>query len=100
MSLALLGPVIALLPVSLLLSGGIAWAYREKTVPTLLQLVGAASFLIVVLAHIFEALHLLAWMNWGLEHSPGHYLDLSSAILGLILFPIGYLLQALRTSPR
>ena len=34
-----------------------------------------------------------AW-NWGLEHSARHYLDLLSAILGLALFPTGYLLQA------
>jgi hypothetical protein len=26
-------------------------------------------------------------MRWGLEHSIGHYLDLSGAVLGLTLFP-------------
>jgi hypothetical protein len=34
-------------------------------------------------------------MHWGLEHSLGHYLDFWSAVLGLTLFPIGYLLHAL-----
>src|SRR6266705_3327606 len=29
------------------------------------------------------------------NHSVGHYLDLGSAVLGLTLFPIGYLLHAL-----
>jgi hypothetical protein len=52
---------------------------------------------IVALAHVFEALHLFPWMHWGLEASPGHYLDLSGAVLGLTLFPIGYLLHALAT---
>jgi hypothetical protein len=33
-------------------------------------------------------------MGWGLKHSAGHYLGLSSAILGLILLPSGFLLQA------
>ena len=40
--------------------------------------------------------NLAGWMNWGSENSAGHYLDLSSAILGGTLFPIGYLLHALR----
>ena len=34
-------------------------------------------------------------MHWGLEHSAGHYVDLAAAVLGLALFPVGYLLQAL-----
>jgi hypothetical protein len=36
---------------------------------------------------------LLGWV--GLEHSAGHYLDLSAAVLGFTLFPLGYLLHAL-----
>ena len=43
----------------------------------------------VVLTHLCEALGLFPWMHWGLEDSFGHYLDLSSAVLGLTLFPIG-----------
>ena len=35
-------------------------------------------------------------MDWGQEHSIGHYLDFWSAVLGLSLFPIGYLLHALK----
>ncbi len=27
-------------------------------------------------------------MNWGDEHSVGHYLDFGSAVLGLTLFPV------------
>jgi hypothetical protein len=50
----------------------------------------------VALTHVFEALQLFPGMRWGFEHSPGHYLDLSSAVLGLTLFPTGYLLHALR----
>jgi hypothetical protein len=34
-------------------------------------------------------------MHWGDTHSVGHYLDFASAVLGLTLFPIGYLLHAL-----
>ena len=61
----------------------------------MLQVVGAACLVIVVLTHFCEALHLLPWMHWGDRHSVGHYLDLASAILGLTLFPVGYLLDVL-----
>ena len=61
-----------------------------------MQLVGTSALVLVVLTHVCEALHLFPYMNWGLEHSAGHYLDLASAILGFALFPTGYLLQALR----
>ena len=60
-----------------------------------LQLLGAGCLVIVVLSHVFEALHLFPWMHWGAERSVGHYLNISSAVLGLTLFPTGYLLHAL-----
>jgi len=49
----------------------------------------------VVLAHICEALHLFPWMRRGDERSIGHYVDFGSAVLGLTLFPAGYLLHDL-----
>ena len=52
--------------------------------------------MLVVLTHICEALHLFPSMHWGLQDSAGHYLDLVSAILGLALFPMGYLPGVLR----
>ena len=45
----------------------------------------------VVLTHVAETLHVFPWMHWGVEQSVGHYLDLGSAVLGLTLFPLGYL---------
>jgi len=30
-------------------------------------------------------------MGWGLERSPGHYLDLLGALLGLVLIPASYI---------
>jgi hypothetical protein len=50
---------------------------------------------VVVLAHLCEALHLLTWMGWVLEHSLGHYVGLLRAVLGATLFPLGYLVDAL-----
>ena len=39
--------------------------------PSFLQLVGAGCLVIVVLAHVFEALHLFPLMRWGQEQSIG-----------------------------
>jgi Ca2+/Na+ antiporter len=85
----------ALLPACILLSGSVVLFLKGKTVFSLLQLLGAGCLLVVVLTHVSEALQLFPQMHWGLEHSVGHYLDLSSAVLGLTLFPTGYLLHAL-----
>jgi Ca2+/Na+ antiporter len=95
MNLTLLKAVVALAPACLLLSGSIVLFSRGKTVESFLQVLGAGCLMVVVLSHVSEALHLFPWMRWGFEHSVGHYLDLSSAVLGLTLFPIGYLLHAL-----
>jgi hypothetical protein len=71
---------------------GVTFA-RRKTMFSLLQLVGAGCLVVVVLTHVCEALHLLPWMRWGEPDSAGHYLDLSSAALGLTLLTAGYLLD-------
>ena len=91
MNATLLKALVALVPVGMLFLGSAILVSRQKGLGSVLQLVGAGSLVIVVLTHIFEALHLLPWMQWGAEHSAGHYLDLGSAVLGGILFPIGYL---------
>jgi hypothetical protein len=57
-----------------------------------LMLLGAGCLIIVVLTHVCEEFHLFPVMGWGLKHSPGHYLDLSAAILGLAFLPAGYFL--------
>jgi hypothetical protein len=96
MSPASLKTLLALFPACLLFLGSGITFFREKTFATGMQLVGASAFVLVVLTHICEAMHLIPAMQWGLEHSPGQYLDLVSAALGIALFPTGYLLQALR----
>jgi len=83
-------------PASALLSGSAVLFYKSKTVSSLLQLVGAGCIVLVVLTHVSEAFQLFPSMDWGQEHSIGHYLDFWSALLGLSLFPIGYLLHALK----
>jgi len=85
----------AVVPTSMLLCGALVLCHRRRTVPALLQLLGAVCLEAVVFVHVAEALHVLPWMQWGLEHSAGHYLDLGSAVIGLVSFPIGYLAHAL-----
>ena len=92
MNMMFLKALIALLPASLLLSASAILFSRRKAVSTFLQLLGAGGLVVVVLAHVSEAVNLLPWMNWGLQNSVGHYLDLGSAVIGLTSFPIGYLI--------
>lgn len=95
MNALLLKALVALLPAPMLFSGSVISFFRGKTVCSLLQLLGAGCLVVAVLTHVCEAIHLFPWMNWGLEHSVGHYLDFWSAVLGLTLFPVGYLCHAL-----
>ena len=95
MEVNLLKALVALLPAGALLFGSTVLFRTGRNVGSFLQLVGAGCLVIVALTHIAEALHLFSWMQWGLEHSVGHYLDLWSAVLGITLFPAGYLLYAL-----
>ncbi len=100
MNVTLLKALLALLPVCLLFSGAVVGFRKAKDVWSLLQLLGAAGMVVVLLAHICEALKLLAWMGWGRENSAGHYLDLGGAILGVSTFPLGYFVSALWSRPR
>ena|SRR5215813_8910800 len=95
MTVTLLTALVALVPAGMLLSGAVVLFWRGKTVGSFLQLLGAGCLVMVVLTHITEALHLFPGMQWGRPQSLGHALDFWSAVLGLTLFPLGYLLQAL-----
>ena len=59
-----------------------------------LQALGAGCVLMIAVAYLAGAAHLFPFMGWGMEHSAGHYTDCLSAVLGLILFSVGYLLHA------
>ncbi len=70
---------------------------RTGTTGPLLELIGAAGWAMLGITHIFEGLHVFPFMHWGIEGSPGHYLNLVSLAIGLLL-PIGFVLQR-RTTP-
>jgi hypothetical protein len=91
--------LIASVPACMFLAGATAKFASQKNWVVLLQLLGAAGLLVVVLSHICEGTQLLAWMGWGREHSIGHYVDLSGSLL-FAFFPVGYLLEALTAHPQ
>jgi len=73
---------------------GLAIFYRRRgTVGSALRLLGGASFVVVALTHVFEALAILPALGWGQRHSVGHYIDLGAAVLGLTSVSAGLLFQ-------
>ena len=49
----------------------------------------AVCALAVIVTHLFERLHMFPFMGWGQPRTPGHYLDLASAILAAIFLCAG-----------
>jgi fucose 4-O-acetylase-like acetyltransferase len=96
MNATLIKALIVFVVGALLLARSIALFRHERTLFPLLQLVGAASLIIVVLTHVFEALGAFPWMGWGHENTAGHYIDLCSAIAAVTFFPFGFLMQRLK----
>jgi hypothetical protein len=60
-------------------------ATRQHRSVRLLLLAASACLALVVLTHGAERLGILPGMGWGLPNSPGHYLDLISAVSGISL---------------
>jgi hypothetical protein len=59
---------VGLFPASILLLGSGIMLLRRRTTSSLLQFVDANGLVIVALAHVCEAAHLLPSMRWGLEN--------------------------------
>jgi hypothetical protein len=96
MNIALVKAMIALVPTCVLLCGSLMLLAKGRTVFSILQALGAFCLVMVALTHVAEALRWFPSMRWREGQSPGHFLDLASAALGLTLFPLGYFIQALR----
>ena len=88
---------VTLVPACLLFGGSVIIWLRRKRMSSIFQLLGAAALVVVVLAHVFEALRVFPRMGWGSRNSVGHYLDLLCAIVAVTLFSLGYLIHALDT---
>lgn len=100
MHATLIKAMLASIPASILLMWSVMVCLKSRTLGSLLQAVGAACLLVVVLTHVSEALRLVPFMRWGEEDSAGHYLDLASAMLGVTLFPLGFIWHAAKKRPR
>jgi len=81
-------------PVFLIFRASLIAFFRWRSLAAGLRAVGSGFLVIIVLAHVCETFRLLRWMNWGQQHSPGHYLDLASAIVGPILLLVGHVLAS------
>jgi len=75
---------------------------ERRKVARRLVLAGCAFLLVVVLTHVAERYSIFPAMGWGLPDSPGHYLDLFSAVagIGLLLLSVVVLVRARRTARR
>ena len=69
--------------------------FRRFSTATGLLLLSVACLIVVVLTHVAAALQVFTFMGWGQPDSAGHYLDLTSAILGCTLLAGGLLAAAL-----
>jgi hypothetical protein len=54
-------------PACTLFAGAAVLSFRSRSVPSLLQLLGAGCLIVVVLTHDAEALDLFPGMGWGIE---------------------------------
>ena|SRR5438105_5065226 len=93
MNATALKATVALLPVSILFFGSLLLFARRAAASSFLQLLGAGCLVVVGLAHACEGFAWFPFMHCG--NNAGHYLDLGSAVLGVTLFPVGYLLYAI-----
>ena len=89
MTHTLLNTLVAMVPTGMTFLASAIMFVREKRLWSVLQLLGTTGAVVVALTHFCEALHIFPSMHWGQERSVGHYLDLSGALLGIILVPGG-----------
>jgi len=99
MNASLFRALVPLLPACVLFCGSMVMLHKRETASRILQVLGSGGLVVVSLTHVCEAVSLFPWMGWGLANSPGHYLDLSSAVVGFTLFPIGYLIHSIHQNP-
>jgi len=79
--------------IGVLFAGSLVLFARRKSASALLQLLGSGCLALAVIAHVSETFHLFPTLHLG-----SHYIGLGTAALGLILFPLGYLGQAVKQS--
>jgi len=66
----LIRALVASVPAGMLFAGALALFLRGRALSSLLQLLGAGGLVVVVLAHVCEALHLFPSMEWDSNGAP------------------------------
>ena len=61
---------------------------------------GLGCLAVLVFSHVAERLRIFHGMGWGQPDSPGHYLDLVSAVLGCALVTAGIMISFIRRQPK
>ena len=100
MNLAVLKGALALAGTAALLVGAAILYRRRGTLDAALQLLGVACFVVVALAHVFEALAILPALGWGHPRSVGHYIDMAAAVLGVTLVSASLFFRYVQRGPR
>lgn len=88
----------AFLVIGLLLYSIVALT-RRQTLQRWLTFLGSVCSMIVVVTHLCEGLQMFRDMRWGAPDSPGHYLDLSSALIGVACLVSAAALGITRRTP-
>jgi hypothetical protein len=70
---------------------------RQRRLVLFLLAASSACLAVMVLTHVAERLDLLPGMGWGLPNSAGPYVDLFSAISGVILLLAAVIVRLLKS---
>ena len=57
---------------------------------------GCGCLIVVALTHVAERFAIMPGMGWGSPNSPGHFLDLFCAVLGVVLLIAAGIVRLLR----
>lgn len=78
-------------PACLFFAGSIVLLFGVRTAWCILRIVGVGGLVVMIVTLVCERIQALPWMGWRPGNSPGHYVDLSRAVVAVTLFPLGYL---------
>jgi hypothetical protein len=84
---------LALAATSVLLAVSVARLLTGRSLASALQAFGLGCFAIMGATHGFEAFSVLPTLGWGRPDSVGHFIDLSAALLGVVLVAASFLLR-------
>ena len=88
--------IAALVPTGMLLVGSALRFSRRKSTAAIFQLIGAACLMVVIIAHVCEALNWFPWMHWALSTASGTMSISWPRLAGCRYFQLAICLERLR----